>query len=44
MSLLPAQVKLRLYLNHTQWDFGQCQVNVLLVTAGADDVHVPLCG
>ena len=44
MSLLPAQVKLRLYLNRTQWDFGQCQVNVLLVTAGAGDGHVPLCG
>jgi len=44
MSLLPAQGKLRLCLDRTEWDFGQCQVNVLLVTAGAGDVHVPLCG
>ena len=43
MSLLPAQGKLRLCLDRTEWDFGQCQVNVLLVTAGAGDVHVPLC-
>ena len=44
MSLLPAQGKLRLCLNRTEWDFGQCQVNVLLVTAGAGDGHLPLCG
>ena len=43
MSLLPAQGKLRLCLDRTEWNFGQCQVNVLLVTAGAGDVHVPLC-
>ena len=43
MSLLPAQGKLRLCLDRTAWNFGQCPVNVLLVTAGAGDVHVPLC-
>ena len=43
MSLLPAQGKLSLCLHRTEWDFGQCQVNVLLVTAGAGDGHMPLC-
>ena len=43
MSLLPAQGKLSLCLHRTEWDFGQRQVNVLLVTAGVGDVHVPLC-
>ena len=42
MSVLPAQGKLRLCPDRTAWDFGRCQVNVLLVTAGAGDVHVPL--
>ena len=44
VSLLPAQDKLRLCLDRTEWDFGQCQVNVLLITAGASDIHVPLFG
>ena len=43
ISLLPARGKLRLCLGRTEWDFGQCQVNIMLVTAGAGDVHVPLC-
>ena len=43
MSLLPTQGKLRLCLDRTEWDFGQCPVNVLLVTADTGDVHVPLC-
>ena len=43
ISLLSAQSKLRLCLDRTVWDFGQCQVNVLLVTAGAGDGHMPLC-
>ena len=34
---------MRLCLDRTEWDSGQCQVNVLLVTAGAGDIHVPLC-
>ena len=42
LSLLPAQGKLRLCLDRTEWDFGQCQVNVLLVTVGTGEVHVPL--
>ncbi len=42
LGLLPAQGKLRLCLDRTEWDFGQCQVNILLVTAGRGSFQVPL--
>ena len=29
-------------LDRTEWDFGQCPVNILLVPVGTGDVHVPL--
>ena len=41
ISLLSAQSKLRLCLDRTVWDFGQCQVNVLLVTVDMGEVYVP---
>jgi len=42
LRLLPTQGKLRLCLDRTEWDFGRCQVNILLVTVGAGDFHLPL--
>ena len=42
LSLLPAQGKVRLCLDRTEWDFGQCQVNILLVTVGRGTFQVPL--
>ena len=42
LHLVPAQGKLRLCLDRTEWDFGQCQVNILLVTVGRGDFQVPL--
>lgn len=42
LTLLPATGKLRLCLDRTEWDFGHCQVNILLVTVGQGDFHVPL--
>ncbi len=42
ISLLPAQGKLRLCLDRTEWDFGRCQVNILLVTVGRGEFQVPL--
>ncbi|GAA3993626.1 IS4 family transposase [Hymenobacter antarcticus] len=42
VSLLPGQGKLCLCLDRTEWDFGQCQVNLLLVTVGRGEWHVPL--
>ena len=41
-SLLPAQGQLRLCLDRTEWDFGQCPVNILLGTVGTGEVPVPL--
>ena len=43
VRLLPGQGKLRLCLDRTEWDFGKCQVNSLLVTVGRGDCHWPLC-
>ena len=31
-------------IDRTEWDFGQCQVNILLVTVGSGTWHVPLYG
>jgi len=42
LTLLPAQGKLRLCLDRTEWDFGRCQVNILLVTVGRGTFQVPL--
>ena len=42
LTLLPATGKLRLCLDRTEWDFGRCQVNILLVTVGRGAFQVPL--
>lgn len=42
ISLLPTQGKLRLCLARTEWDFGRCQVNILLVTVGRGEFQVLL--
>ena len=43
VGLLPGTGKLRLCIDRTEWDFGRCQVNILLVTVGRGDCHWPLC-
>jgi hypothetical protein len=42
LSLLPSKGKLRLCIDRTEWDFGSCQVNILMVIAGKDAMQVPL--
>ena len=42
VGLLPGTGKLRLCLNRTERDFGQCQVNALLVMVGRGGCHWPL--
>jgi hypothetical protein len=42
VSLLPRKGKLRLCIDRTEWDFGSCQVNILMVIAGAGAMQVPL--
>jgi hypothetical protein len=39
---LPRQGKVRLSIDRTEWDFGQCQVNILMVLACHGKVQVPL--
>ena len=43
VSLLPRRGKLRLCLDRTAWNFGQCEVNILLVTVGSGELQWPLC-
>ncbi|MFD2784224.1 IS4 family transposase [Hymenobacter rubripertinctus] len=42
LTLLPTTGKLRLCLDRTEWDFGRCQVNILLVTIGRGELQLPL--
>ncbi|TGE17818.1 hypothetical protein [Hymenobacter elongatus] len=42
LSSLPAQGKLRLCLDRTEWDFGQCQANSLLIAFGRRQFQLPL--
>lgn len=42
MTLLPKKVKLRLTIDRTEWDFGKCQVNILMVLVGCGDLQLPL--
>ena len=42
LALLPKKVKLRLTIDRTEWDFGKCQVNILMVLVGYGDLQLPL--
>lgn len=42
LSLMPTKGKLRLCIDRTEWDFGTCQVNILMVIVGAGAIQVPL--
>lgn len=42
ISLLPKDKKLRLCIDRTEWDFGDCQVNILMVLVGCGDLQIPL--
>lgn len=42
LTLLPKKVKLRLTIDRTEWDFGKCQVNILMVLIGCGDLQWPL--
>lgn len=41
-GFLPAEGKVSLTLDRTEWDFGKCQVNILMVLASSGKIHVPL--
>lgn len=42
LQFLPAKKKLRLCIDRTEWDFGSCQVNILMVVVGCGDYQLPL--
>lgn len=42
VSLLPAKEKVRLCIDRTEWDFGSCRVNILMVVAGCGSCQLPL--
>lgn len=41
ISLLPKKKKLRICIDRTEWDFGLCQVNILMVLVGCDEFYIP---
>ena len=42
MTLFIPRGRVTLCLDRTEWDFGKCQVNVLMITARCGEVAVPL--
>jgi IS4 transposase len=41
LTLLPKKQKLRICIDRTEWDFGSCQVNILMVLIGYGDFYIP---
>ena len=42
LQFLPPKKKLRLCIDRTEWDFGGCQINILMVVVGCGDYQLPL--
>lgn len=42
VALMPKKAKLRLTIDRTEWDFGKCQVNILMVLIGCGNLQLPL--
>ncbi len=42
VCLLPVKRKLRICIDRTNWEFGKCRINMLMVTVGCGDFEVPL--
>ena len=42
LALLPKKSKLRLTIDRTEWDFGKCQVNILMVLVGCGELQLPI--
>lgn len=43
LSILPKQVKFRICIDRTEWDFGCYQCNILMVTLGYGNIAIPIC-
>ena len=42
LSFLPKKGKYRLCIDRTEWNFGRCEVNILVISIGCGDVQLPL--
>ncbi|MDR6196917.1 hypothetical protein QE357_003969 [Siphonobacter sp. BAB-5404] len=42
MPLLPKKAKLLLTIDRTEWDFGKCQLSILMVLIGCGNLQLPL--
>ena len=42
IALLPKRSKLRITIDRTEWDFGQCQVNILMILIGCGELQLPI--
>ncbi len=42
LSLLPKKGKCRICIDRTEWNFGRCEVNILLISMGCGAIQVPL--
>lgn len=41
MSFLPKKGKCRICIDRTEWNFGRCEVNILLISIGCGDIQMP---
>jgi Transposase DDE domain len=42
MALLPKKAKLRLTIDRTEWNFGKCETNILMILIGCGELQLPL--
>ena len=42
VALLPKKAKLRLTIDRTEWNFGKCETNILMVLIGCGELQLPL--
>lgn len=41
LSFLPKKGKCRVCIDRTEWNFGRCEVNILLISIGCGDIQIP---
>ena len=39
---LPRRGKVTLFIDRTDWDFGKCQINILMIVVRCKDITIPL--
>lgn len=41
LTLFPLSKKLRICIDHTEWDFGKTKINILMILVGHGDFQIP---